>query len=72
MDESKGKIIGIYGEIKCKVKTQSYVLIFQSIYFLINCDTSLTNLQYLFKKCGIYIDLTRNLGYNNKAYYLKK
>ena len=45
MDEPKGKIVGIYGKIKCKVKTQSYVLIFQSIYFLINCDTSLTNLQ---------------------------
>ena len=51
MDEPKGKIVGIYGKIKCKVKTQSYVLIFQSIYFLINCDTSLTNLQ--FKKMNI-------------------
>ena len=43
MEESKGKIARIYGKIRCKVKTQSYVLIFQSIYFLINCDTSLTN-----------------------------
>ena len=50
MDESKGKIARIYGKIRCKVKTQSYVLIFQSIYFLINCDTSLTNLQKNTKK----------------------
>lgn len=58
MDESKGKIIGIYGEIKCKVKTQSYVLIFQSIYFLINCDTSLTNLHVKFiKNINIYCNL---------------
>ena len=48
MEESKGKIARIYGKIRCKVKTQSYVLIFQSIYFLINCDTSLTNLQNAF------------------------
>ena len=56
MDESKGKIIGIYGEIKCKVKTQSYVLIFQSIYFLINCDTSLTNLQKISEKAWKLFD----------------
>lgn len=49
MEESKGKVIRIYGKIRCKVKTQSYVLIFQSIYFLINCDTSLTNLQSYIK-----------------------
>ena len=49
MDESQREITGIYGKIKCKVKTQSYVLIFQSIYFLINCDTSLTNLQSYIK-----------------------
>ena len=50
MDESQREITGIYGKIKCKVKTQSYVLIFQSIYFLINCDTSLTNIQLKIKK----------------------
>ena len=56
MDESQREITGIYGKIKCKVKTQSYVLIFQSIYFLINCDTSLTNIHDEFMKFLKFID----------------
>ena len=56
MDESQREITGIYGKIKCKVKTQSYVLIFQSIYFLINCDTSLTNIQSKVKKFTDFIE----------------